>query len=340
MNPFTLMFGKEPLLTIRRDQIISKIFTDFSSSLPASQIYILVGARGAGKTVVLTELYNTFEAEDWVVADVNPHRNILEDLAAQIYEKGKVRKLFLKGELDISFHGISFHLEGKEPASSISAVVEKMLAHLKKKNKKLLITVDEATSNDNIKEFAHDFQSLVRKELPVYLVMTGLYENVMSLQNDKSLTFLYRAPKILLSPLDLKAVEKSYAKELSVDDNQAKNLAQMTKGYGFGYQLLGYLFYSKKIIDDDLLDEFDYQLRINAYDKIWSSTSENERRILRVLCDADEVAVSEIMERTGFNNKFFSSYRERLLQKGVVISKRRGFLSLALPRFDIFILQQ
>ena len=50
MNPFTLMFGKEPLLTIRRDQVISRIFSDFSSPLPSSQTYILVGARGAGKT--------------------------------------------------------------------------------------------------------------------------------------------------------------------------------------------------------------------------------------------------------------------------------------------------
>lgn len=340
MNPFTLMFGKEPLLTIRRDQVISRIFSDFSSPLPSSQTYILVGARGAGKTVVLTELYKTFESEGWVVADVNPHRNILEDLAAQIYEKGKVKRLFLKGALDISFHGISFTLEGKEPVSSISAVVERMLTHLQKKGKKLLVTIDEVTSNDRIREFAHDFQSLARRGLPIFLVMTGLYENVMSLQNDKSLTFLYRAPKILLSPLDLKAIEKSYAKELAVNEELAKSLANMTRGYGFGYQLLGYLFYSKRKIDQDFLDEFDYQLRINAYDKIWSSVSENEKRILRILCRGEEVAVSEIMAETGFNNKDFSSYRERLLQKGVAISRRRGFLSLALPRFDVFIEQQ
>ncbi len=319
---------------------VSKVYSDFSSALPASQIYILTGARGAGKTVLLTEMYNTFEDEGWVVADVNPHRNILEDLAAQVYDKGKLKRLFLKGSFDISFHGVSFSLEGKEPVSSVSTVVERMLNHLKKKGKRLLITLDEVTSTGRIKEFAHDFQGFVRKGLPVFLVMTGLHENVMSLQNDKSLTFLYRAPKILLDPLDIRAIEKSYAKVLGVGEEKAQELAKMTKGYGFGYQLLGYLFYSHRVIDEPLLDEFDYQLRINAYDKIWSSVSENEKKILRLLCRADEVPVSEIMAETGFNNKDFSSYRARLIQKGVAISKRRGFLSLSLPRFDIYISHQ
>ena len=339
-NPFTLMFGKEPLLTIPRHNVVSQIATDFSSALPTSQIYILIGARGSGKTVLLTEIYNRFESEGWVVADVNPHRSILEDLASAIYEKGKVKRLFLKGSLDISFHGLSFSLEGKEPVSSIVSVMERMLTHLKKKGKKLLVTLDEITSNERVKEFAHDFQGFVRKGFPIYFVATGLHENVMTLQNDKSLTFLYRAPKILLEPLSIPAIAKSYQKALGIESKEAMDLAKLTKGYGFGYQLLGYLFYSKRKIDEDLLDEFDYQLRINAYDKIWDSVSENERKILAVLAKGEEVSVSEIMAETGFDNKPFSSYRERLLQKGVVVSKRRGFLSLALPRFDVFMSEQ
>ena len=73
MNPFTLMFGKEPYLTIPRRNIVSEVYSDFSSPCPTSQIYIFIGARGAGKTVLLIELYNAFEKEGWIVADVNPH---------------------------------------------------------------------------------------------------------------------------------------------------------------------------------------------------------------------------------------------------------------------------
>ncbi len=41
MNPFTLMFGKEPHLTIPRRNIVSEVYSDFSSPYPTSQIYFL-----------------------------------------------------------------------------------------------------------------------------------------------------------------------------------------------------------------------------------------------------------------------------------------------------------
>lgn len=338
-NPFTLMFGKEPYLKIKREQIISDIDVDFSSSLPTSQVYILIGARGVGKTVLLSEIYNHFdEMEEWVVADVNPHRNILEDLGSVLYEKGKTKKLFLKSEFSISFKGISFSIEGKEPVSSISSVVEKMLGHLKKKSKKVLITLDEVVSNERVKEFVHDFQSFARKGYAIYLVMTGLYENVSNLQNDKSLTFLYRAPKILLEPLDMIAIKNSYRDVLGVDEIIAKQLAVLTSGYGFGYQLLGHLYYEHRAIDSVLLDEYDKQLRINAYDKIFSSIGENEKKILYNLTKESQRKTADILRDLELSNKEYSVYRDRLIQKGLVISKQRGFLSLSLPRFKQYLL--
>lgn len=125
-----------------------------------------------------------------------------------------------------------------------------------------------------------------------------------------------------------------------MDEETANLLAGLCKGYGFWYQLLGYLFFRHRKIGDELLEEFDCQLRINAYDKIWSSASENERRIVKVLCGIDELSVASILAQTGIKEKAFSVYRERLIQKGVVVNKRRGFLSMALPRFDVFVEQQ
>ena len=58
-----------------------------------------------------------------------------------------------------------------------------------------------------MRSFAHDFQSLLRDDYPVFALMTGLYENIYDLQNEKSLTFLYRAPKIILEPLNYTAIK-------------------------------------------------------------------------------------------------------------------------------------
>jgi len=338
-NPFTLTFGKEPLLTIRRENLYSQIINDFSLKNSSSQIYVITGARGVGKTVLLTEQYEYFNKQNnWLVVDVNPHRNIQEDLASSIYEKGKLQRLFLKKEFDFSFHGISFHLEGSQPVSSVSMILDRMFQYLRKKGIKVLITLDEVVTNNNVKEFAHDFQSYLRKNYMVYLLMTGLYENVSSLQNDKSLTFLYRAPKLLLKPLDLFSIKNSYIKNLNIDPKTASELAKLTNGYGFGYQLVGYLYFKYKTINQDFLNEYDEQLKINAYDKIYSSISENERAIVKCFLKDNEVKTSYIMKLTKLPNNKYSVYRERLLNKGVVVSQRNGYLSLALPRFKDFLI--
>ena len=77
----------------------------------------------------------------------------------------------------------------------------KGLESLKKNGKRVLIAIDEVTSTPCMREFVHSFQMFVRQDLPVFLIMTGLYQNIDLLQNEKGLTFLYRAPKITLSPL-------------------------------------------------------------------------------------------------------------------------------------------
>lgn len=61
-NPFTLMFGKEPKLSIKRDDMASEIINDFTSDLPSTQLYTIIGARGSGKTVFLTEIYDYFDS--------------------------------------------------------------------------------------------------------------------------------------------------------------------------------------------------------------------------------------------------------------------------------------
>ena len=113
--------------------------------------------------------------------------------------------------------------------------------------KKILITIDEVTKNDNIRVFSAAFQILLRKEYPVYLLMTGLYENIYNLQNEKSLTFLYRAPKVVLEPLNYTAMIAKYKQVFSCEQEKAEEMAKLTKGYSYAFQLLGYLMWKIKV---------------------------------------------------------------------------------------------
>lgn len=70
--------------------------------------------------------------------------------------------------------------------------------------------------------------------------MTGLYKNISALQNEKSLTFLYRAPKVHLGPLNIGTISEDYQSVLGLDDEKGLALAKLTKGYSFAFQVLGY----------------------------------------------------------------------------------------------------
>lgn len=94
-----------------------------------------------------------------------------------------------------------------------------------------MITIDEVTNNDYMKVFAGSFQIFVRQDLPVFLLATGLYENIDELQNEKNLTFLFRAPKIQLKPLNQQAVMNKYKNIFQIDQDVAKQMAELTRGY-------------------------------------------------------------------------------------------------------------
>jgi hypothetical protein len=109
-----------------------------------------------------------------------------------------------------------------------------MLDILNKHGKKVLVAIDEVSNNKEVRTFVQSFQILSRQKLPIYLLMTGLYKNIKKLEDDKTLTFLYRAPKIDLDPLDLLKIKNVYRETLNIDSDLATRLARLTKGYAFG----------------------------------------------------------------------------------------------------------
>ena len=71
-----------------------------------------------------------------------------------------------------------------------------ILEKVKEQGKKVLFIIDEIINNQYVKFFVSNFQIYITQNYPVYLVMAGLFDNISNLQNEKSLTFLYRASKI------------------------------------------------------------------------------------------------------------------------------------------------
>lgn len=277
--------------------------------------------------------------KEWIVIDVNPNREILEQIASGIYENANVKHLFISTSFSFSFHGFGFSIEGKTPVSNIKTILEKMLDVLKKHNKKVLITIDEASNNAYMRSFTHDFQSLLRNNYPVFTLMTGLYENVNSLQNNKNLTFLYRAPKVELNPLDKELIKEEYSSIFKSESSETiDSLASLTKGYAFAYQVVGYLFFKYKDISK-IYNELDQYLSIYVYDKIWSNLPKNERTFLTCFKN-ESITTKAILEEVPYNENSIYVYRDRLIKRGLIVSTSLGTVSLTLPRFENFISKQ
>lgn len=338
-NPFSLSFGTIPQKYIQRPSDLNLILDEFSAEIPSNHVRIITGVRGSGKTVLLTELGVTLRSrKEWVVVEVNPETDIMDDLVSKLYNLEDVKPMFtnLSVTLGFSGSGVSFANSPVLPTSDV--IVEKMLEILKRKGKRLLISLDEAVNNAYVKKFVHSFQILLRKEYPVFLVMTGLSENISNLQDDKSLTFLYRAPKLYLGSLSLPMISDVYQSVFSLEKEVANRMAILTKGYPFAFQVLGYLKWESKDSSlDDLLKKYDFYLSEYVYEKIWSELSEKCRLVLSVFKNDQPRKVQEIRDSIGCTSSQFSTYRKTLLGKGLVEESDYGYLRLSLPRFCDFI---
>ena len=337
-NPFTLTFGKEPLNIISREQEIAEIVEGFRQKYPDNQVMMLTGVRGSGKTVTLTTVSNEIrKMKNWIVVELNPERDMLQMLAAELSNRPTLGQFFKDASINLSFLGFGLNIDGEPPITDISVALDRMLDVLTKRGKRVLITIDEVTSTQRMREFAAQFQIYLRKNYNVFLLMTGLYENVNELQNQKAMTFLYRAPKMVMSPLSTMMIAEKYASVFHLEKKEAIDMAKATSGYAYAFQLLGYLCFKLKRQYTKVLTEYDAALEQYVYEKIWSELSETDQKVLYAMSSTDDTKVEKIRDAANMKSPNFSVYRDRLIKKGLIYQTKYANLDFTLPRFRDFV---
>lgn len=341
-NPFTLAFGKSPLENIERPVQKNEIIDSFLETPINQQIYMITGIRGSGKTVLMTDVSRRLsEEDDWAVIELNPETDMLHSFAAKLSRVESFYEYFRKSKINLSLLGLGLEFDGTTPIADDETAISRMLESVRKKGKRILITVDEVTNNDNMRKFIAAFQIFIRAELPVFLLMTGLYENVENLQGEKSLTFLYRAPKIQLQPLNVPAMAGRYMFVFGLEEDEAYRMARLTKGYAFAFQVLGYLTYqSENHCYEDILPEYRQYLDDFVYEKLWSELSEKDKVIAKGIAESENGSTSDIQKALGINSNSLAQYRRRLIKKGIVSGEEHGKLQFTLPLFDDFVKDQ
>ena len=337
-NPFTLTFGKEPLSIINRDYEINEVYESFISPNPDSHTFLITGVRGSGKTVFMTSIANTLKKDrNWIICDLSSDFDLIKSLTANLNSKKEVFNIIKNAKINVSILGFEIGLENQMQANDVAVYLDKILSELTKKGKRVLVTIDEVVSNKNVREFVSLFQIFLRKEYNIFLLMTGLYENINCLQDEKTLTFLYRAPRIAMGPISEIEIANNYEKILGVDKSTSKEMAKLTKGYAYAYQTLGFLCFKYKKSYKDILDKFDQHLWKYVYEKLWAKLSAIDRKIVNVIAN-DINKVEKIRVELGMNSNTFTVYRKRLIKKGIIYCPQYGYLEFILPRFKEFVL--
>lgn len=339
-NPFAINFGIIPSQYIERDYITEEIIGELLSPTVRNSCFMLTGIRGSGKTVELTSIERIVkEMDEWIVIGLNPEREMLQSLVAKLYDTNKYLKKFISAEVNLSKFGIGLELKNVPPVADVESALEIILREIKKKGKKLLVTIDEVSNTAYMRELSSTFQLLIRQELPIYIIMAGLYENIHNLENADNLTFLYRAPKYEIDSLNITLIQQRYMRIFSKSKEEALEMAKITKGYAFAYQALGkYIWESpERSLDEEVLAKFDAALERYVYTKIWSELSEMDRWYVSFIAKKNSMDVKELLEITNKKKNEFSQYRARLQDKGIIDTSIRGVISMKLPRFDVFV---
>ena len=101
-----------------------------------------------------------------------------------LYLLPEIKQLFVKARLDFSLMGIGMHLENAELiASNEEDALKLMLQVLKKHHKKVLVTIDEITYSKDVAKFSHALSSYSNLDYDIYVLMTGLIDNIKNIKN-------------------------------------------------------------------------------------------------------------------------------------------------------------
>ena len=342
-NPFVLNFGRVPAQYISRELVIDEILEELLAEEPQNNCFMLTGIRGSGKTVTMTSIEERVaQLDEWIIIRLNSERNILEGLVSKLYDTRSFLTKFVDANLNLSKFGIGLNLSSQSPVADVESALEIMLREIARMKKRLLVTIDEVSNTQYMREFAGSFQILIRQNLPVYLLMAGLYENLLGLKNEQNLTFLYRTPQYEMDPLNLTLISERYSKIFDIGTDEAMEMAMLTKGFPFAYQAIGKYVWEDPAhkVTENVLRKYDEALAHYVYGKIWDELSEKDKWYMSFIVQKETMPVSELLEVTGQKKNEFSQYRARLRDRGLIDVSSRGVIKCRLPRFDVFVKAQ
>ena len=354
MNPFKPTAGGEPPLLIGRERVVRDFDKGLDNGVGApGRIMLITGARGTGKTVMLTVLGDKARAHKWDVIEETASDGLCERLVSELCSKDSlIDKLTFAPSITIAGASVSLweaELSPKRMPETLRKAMSARLDALEKRDAGLMISIDEtqAASRADLIAIATAIQHQIREKRNVSIVFAGLPQMISDLFDDEVITFLRRARTNVLANVPIDEVKESFAQTfedsgMSLDTSLVEKAAVATAGYPYMIQLVGYYIWDaadareSTVISKEDVDEGIREARVDLDNAVCvpelHGLSKNDKAYLEAMAVSDGPSgTSEVAKRMGRSAKYAATYRKRLLDAYVIRQTDRGEVDFAVP---------
>ena len=359
-NPFTPVFGHVPAVMAGRESIIDDMLDAFEGNGSSPDLCsIFTGARGTGKTALLTYLGFRAEQAGWIVAKTTATKGMLEDLyqraldaSSHLVDSEPDKKLT---SIEIApFGGVSWDNRHQDSRNWRSKMTD-LLNELAKTDTGLLLMVDEVDGTlDEMTLLATVYQMFVGEGRKVSLLMAGLPYRVSTLLSGRSTSFLRRAARHELGSIVPYEVREAFRLTVAdggkkITDDALSLACESIHGFPFMFQLVGYRSWNAAR-DAQVIDAEDVQagaavaqeeLKDRVFDATLDELSKGDVRFIQAMDRSGALTDrADLTKKLKKSSSYISTYKKRLLEAGVIEEPVTGKFGFALPGFADYLTEK
>lgn len=364
-NPFTPVFGGKPNSFFGRKELLARFDRALQVRGSDDRSLFFTGTRGSGKTALLEQLSIRASTAGWRVIDIGAEQ-ALQTLYRQLTTCDEVTET-ISPSLEVKVFGSGGSIAGKGTARTtryeIADLTQLLQQAAKKEKRGLFVSVDEIQKIplEEVTALCEAFQMASRKGLDVVLAVAGLPFSYETIIHQDGCTFMRRSVHEPLGLLDAEEVRDAYrstfarVNRLEVRPDAFEHLVQLSSGHPYMMQLLGYQLIeqvgnqtAKKIVVDDAVVETVAPVALDSYERralkpLLDELRESERSYLKAMAqvtnDSLLSSTGDVASKLEKTAQQLAPVRQALIDKGIIVSARRGFVRFSVPYLRAYMLK-